>query len=142
MSCGNKIKHTCAEKNYATCIYYEKEVPDFSSLTEADCITLEETTEDIYEILTEVKGEIDLSGLGEDCLVYVQEEGKNIVKNVLLKYEEEICTLKTKVEALENANVCEMDITNCGLDLTGLTTPCDEPITTLGDLLSYVLTQI
>ena len=53
-NCGNKIKHTCAEKNYATCVYYELEVPDFSSLVGEDCITLEETTEDQYNILADI----------------------------------------------------------------------------------------
>jgi hypothetical protein len=141
-NCGNKIKHTCAEKNYATCIHYEGNVPAFSglaSLVEAGgCITLEETTEDQYDILEDIKSEIDLSSLGNDCLTYVQEEGQNIVKNVLLKYEQEICDLKSKVSYLENEAICDKIITDC-VDLSGIVDACEQPINTLGELLQYLL---
>jgi hypothetical protein len=137
-NCGNKIKHTCSEKNYATCIYYELEVPTFSSLVDEDCITLEETTEDQYNILTGIKSEIDLSALGQDCITY----GINpkTVKSVLLKYEQEICTLKDKVNTLETTAICDMDITNCGLTLPD--NPCGGTFSTLGELLGYLLDNI
>lgn len=139
-NCGSKIKHTCAEKNYATCIYYELEVPDFSSLVDQDCITLEETTEDQYEILGDIKSEIDLSALGQDCINY----GVNpkTVKSVLLQYEQEICDLKDRVNTLETTAICDMDITNCGLDLSGINNNCSSPVTTLADLLGYLLDNI
>jgi hypothetical protein len=137
-NCGNKIKHTCSEKNYATCIYYELEVPTFSSLVDEDCITLEETTEDQYSILTGIKSEIDLSALGQDCITY----GINpkTVKSVLLKYEQEICTLKDKVNTLETTAICDLDITNCGLTLPD--NPCGGNFSTLGELLEYLLDNI
>lgn len=134
-NCGNKIKHTCAEKNYATCVYYELEVPSFSSLIDEDCITLEETTEDQYNILTSIKSEIDLSALGQACINY----GVNpkTVKSVLLKYEQEICNLKAKVQTLETTAICDMNITNCGLTLPD--NPCGGTFSTLGELLEYLL---
>lgn len=134
-NCGNKIKHTCAEKNYATCVYYELEVPSISSLVNQDCVTLEETTEDQYNILEGIKSEIDLSALGQDCINY----GVNpkTVKNVLLKYEQEICDLKQKVQILETTAICDINITDCGLTLPG--DSCNNPITTLGQLLGYLL---
>lgn len=139
-NCGNKIKHTCAEKNYATCVYYELEVPTFSSLVGLDCITVEETTEDLYEIVGKVKSEIDLSSLGDGCLTYVQEEGKTVVKNVLLKYEEEICLLKERVAILEQEAICNKVVTEC-LDLSGLVDQCNSPINTLGELLQFLVNQ-
>lgn len=134
-NCGNKIKHTCSEKNYATCVYYELEVPTFSSLVNEDCITLEETTEDQYDILTSIKSEIDLSALGQDCINY----GINpkTVKSVLLKHEQEICDLKEKVQTLETTAICDMNITNCGLTLPD--NPCGGTFSTLGELLGYLL---
>lgn len=134
-NCGNKVKHTCSEKNYATCVYYELEVPDFSSLVNQDCITLEETTEDQYNILDGIKSEIDLSALGQDCINY----GVNpkTVKNVLLKYEQEICDLKQKVQVLETTAICDMNITDCGLTLPD--NPCGGTFSTLGELLGYLL---
>jgi hypothetical protein len=134
-NCGNKIKHTCAEKNYATCVYYELEVPDFSSLVGEDCITLEETTEDQYNILEGIKSEIDLSALGQDCINY----GINpkTVKSVLLKYEQEICDLKDRINTLETTAICDMDVTDCGLTLPD--NPCGGTFSTLGELLGYLL---
>jgi hypothetical protein len=134
-NCGNKIKHTCAEKNYATCIYYELEVPDFSSLVGEDCITLEETTEDQYNLIGGIKSEIDLSALGQDCINY----GINpkTVKSVLLKHEQEICDLKARVETLETTAICDINITECGLNLPD--NPCGGTFSTLGELLGYLL---
>ena len=140
-NCGNKIKHTCAEKNYATCIYYEGNVPAFSglaSLVEAGgCITLEETTEDQYDILEDIKSEIDLSALGQDCITYGITP--KTVKNVLLRYEQEICDLKDRVETLETTAICDINITNCGIDLSGINNNCSSPVTTLGELLAYLV---
>jgi hypothetical protein len=134
-NCGNKIKHTCSEKNYATCVYYELEVPSFSSLVNEECITLEETTEDQYNLIGGIKSEIDLSALGQDCINY----GINpkTVKSVLLKYEQEICDLKTKVQTLETTAICDVNITNCGLTLPD--NPCGGTFSTLGELLGYLL---
>lgn len=134
-NCGSKIKHTCAEKNYATCIYYELEVPAFSSLVEQDCTTIEETTEDQYEILGGIKSEIDLSALGQDCITYGVTP--KTVKSVLLQYEQEICDLKDRVNTLETTAICDMDITNCGLTLPD--NPCGGTFSTLGELLGYLL---
>ena len=142
-NCGNKIKNMCGEKTYATCTYYELEVPTFSALLNQDCITIEETTSDLYEAVGGVKSEIDLSSLGSLCLDYVQEGGKTIVKNALLKYEEEICNLKDRVNYLENEAICDKIITGC-VDLTGIVDACNTQISTLGELLQYLLnnTQI
>lgn len=136
-NCGNKIKNTCAEKNYATCIYYEQEVPNFSGLVEESCITLEDTTKDIYTVLTGIKSELDLSALGDDCEFAEQPSTYN-VKNVLKSYENEICTLKQRVLELENEALCNKLVTGC-VDLTGLVDQCNSPISTLGELLQYLV---
>lgn len=138
-NCGNKVKHTCSEKNYATCIHYEGNVPVFSGLNSlvksGGCITIEETTEDQYNILEGIKAELDLSALGQDCINY----GINpkTVKSVLLKYEQEICDLKQKVQVLETTAICDMNITDCGLTLPD--NPCGGTFSTLGELLGYLL---
>ncbi len=138
-NCGNKTKHMCGEKTYATCTYYELDVPTFSSLVDQDCITIEETTEDIYDLIGGIKSEIDLVALGQDCINY----GVNpkTIKSVLLKYEEEICDLKSKVEVLETTAICDKIITEC-VDLTGILDQCNSPVNTLGELLQYLLDNI
>lgn len=118
----NKIKQTCGATNYATCIEFEGTTNTQSELSEDCSLSLEETTQDIYNQLEA----IDLSELGEKCLEYVKTtEGKIIVKNVLLKFEEEICDLKEQVEILQNTAICETSITGCDFDFNGLVDDCN-----------------
>lgn len=130
----NKIKHTCGSKNYSTCIDYEGTVNVDSELDENSCLTIEETTQDIYNQLEN----LDLSALGELCLSYVQENNKNIVKNVLLKFEEKICNLKEELETVKNRPLCEMPLGDC-VDTKCLVDSCENPITTWGQLVQILI---
>ena len=138
MNCHNRLKHTCGSTNYATCIQYESSVNTDSQYDENDCLSIEETTQDIYNQLEN----LDLSALGELCLTYVQENNKNIVKNVLLKFEEEICNLKEELELVKNRQICDIPITECLPNLDCLTDACDNNITTLGEWMLAVQTKI
>lgn len=138
----NKTKHTCGDPNYATCITYEKELPDFTKI-EDDCYTIDETTEDQYLILGDIKNEIYLSDLGKKCLSYVLDENdKIIVKNVLLKYEEEICNLKQEVSTLKTTSICNTSIESCNLDFGDLVDGCGEKPKTLKETLQLILNTI
>jgi hypothetical protein len=141
-NCNNRVKQTCGSINYATCISYETELPTFSEL--GGCVSIEETTEELYNLVGEIKEEIDLSELGEKCLEYITDENnKVVVKNVLLKFEEKICELEEKVTELETTDICNKSITSCNLDLSCLDSlPCDTPINTLGDLLQAMINKI
>ena len=138
MNCHNRLKHTCGSTNYATCIQYESSVNTDSQYDENDCLSIEETTQDIYNQL----GNLDLSALGELCLTYVQENNKNIVKNVLLKFEEKICELENRVEELETVDICNQSITSCNLDFGLLTNQCDTQPTTLAETLQLILDNL
>jgi hypothetical protein len=138
-NCNQKIKATCGVTNFATCIYYENTINTDSELDDNTCLTIEETTQDIYNQLEN----LDLSALGDLCLSYTTVGGKNIVKNVLLKFEEKICELSEKVNLLETTDICNKSITSCNLDLSCLDLlPCDTPINTLGDLLQAMINKI
>ena len=134
MNCHNKIKHTCSSVNYSTCIHYESSVNADSELVNETCLDLEQTTQDIYNQLEN----LDLSALGELCLSYVQENNKNIVKNVLLKFEEEICNLKEELETVKNRPLCEMPLGDC-VDTKCLVDACSENISTVGQLLQALV---
>ena len=134
MNCHNKIKHTCSTTNYSTCVHYEGSVNTDSQYDENDCLSIEETTQDIYNQLEN----LDLSALGELCLSYVQEDNKNIVKNVLLKFEEEICNLKEELETVKNRPLCEMPLGDC-VDTKCLVDACSENISTVGQLLQALV---
>ena len=141
MTCFKKTKYTCGDTTYATCVKYEKTLPEFTKITD-ECYTIEETTEDLYEIVGEVISEIDLSALGQCAEIdYLDENTKIIVKNVLLKYEEEICTLKTKVAELESTAICDLPIAGCNFSLGTLADACDNPPQTFGELLQVLINQ-
>ena len=138
MNCHNKTKHTCSSVNYSTCIQYESSVNTDSQYDENDCLSIEETTLDIYNQLEN----LDLSALGELCLEYTQASGKNIVKNVLLKFEEKICELENRVEELETVDICNQSITSCNLDFGDLVDACGNKPTTLAETLQLILDNL
>ena len=135
MNCHNKIKHTCSSTNYATCIQTEGEVNTDSELFEVECMNLQENLDDIYNQLEN----LDLSALGDLCLSYTTVGGKNIVKNVLLKFEEKICELEEKITELETVNICNQNIVPCNLDFGTLTTECGDQPTTLAEAIQLIL---
>lgn len=139
MACNNKVSQKCGSTVYAPCVKYELEVPEISSLFEEGCLSVEDTIDDIYNLVDDVYEGINLSGLGTKCLTYIPAAK---VKDILIKYEDEICTLKTKVQTLETTAICDTLITSCDLDLTGIVDQCENPVTTVGQLFNYILTQI
>ena len=138
--CNQKIKHTCGSIVFADCTSYETDLPEFSEL---ECPSIEETTEELYNLVGEIKEQTDLSELGEKCLEYLLDENdKIVVKNVLLKFEEEICNLKEELETVKNRQICSISITECLPDLGCLALPCDTSIVTLGDWMLAVQTKL
>ena len=133
-NCNQKIKHTCGSIVFADCTSYEGTVNADSEFNENNCLSIEQTTQDIYNQLDN----LDLSALGELCLEYVQVSGKNIVKNVLLKFEEKICEYEERITELENRPLCEMPLGDC-VDTKCLVDACSENISTVGQLLQALV---
>lgn len=135
----NKVESTCTTKNYATYIIYESEVNEVSELNDHCALSIEETTQDIYNQLEE----INLSELGETCLEYILDPNDKItVKNVLLKFQEEICSLREKIEILESTAICDTNITACDLNFGDLTNVCNTQPSTMKDVLQLILDNI
>lgn len=130
----NKLKYNCGTKHNARCVFYDGNIPAFSDLK--DCITLEETTEEIYEHVQEIEDSIDLSELGKKCIDYseFQKEKDLKVKEAFLAIESEICLLK------EQDDDCCIDIEK--LDLKCLVDPCDNPINNQTQLMQIIIDQI
>ncbi len=138
-NCNQKIKHTCGSgRNFAVCTETEGEVNADSTLVGETCTNLQENLDDIYNQLDN----LDLSALGELCLNYVQENNKNIVKNVLLKHEEKICELQERVLELETTDICNKLITACDLDFGDLVTACGNQPQTLAETLQLILDNL
>lgn len=136
-----KIKYTCGIPTQATCVTTEVTPNEQSSLTEETCLDQEQVNEDVYEQLGDIWSEVDLTALGELCLDYTLESGKIIVKNVLLKYEEKICELQSRIVELEERELCSFPISGCEFELGELVDECGEQPQTLKDLLQILINQ-
>lgn len=99
MGCYDKKKLTCGTKQFAPCVYYENpDIPEWSDLAGENCVTLDDTTTDIYHHLDEIYDNIDLTELGNDCIDYNEEEPGNIkVKEALKKFEELLCVIQEQL---------------------------------------------
>lgn len=114
MKCNkNKTKHNCGSIVYASCVRYEGEVSDNSELT-AGCLSVEETTQDIYNQLDEIAEQLDMSSLDNDCIIFT--EPKTPISIITQLYQklcaledivntqaEQIVTLQGQVDELQQS---------------------------------------
>lgn len=110
MGCNkNKIGNSCLEKQHAICVKYETDLPEWSEID--DCyVSLEHTTEELYEEVTKIKDEIDNTKLKSDCLE-VEGKKQNEINQIIL---DSICDIQ---ESLEHSS---SDLSLCNLDYDGL----------------------
>lgn len=111
--------NTCGQPTFSPCVRYELELPDISKI-EKSCVTIEDTTKDLYEIAQEQKQEL------EDKVEELQTE---------------INTLKEQLENLQEENICLKDITEC-VNLQSIQDPCGTPITNLAQVLNYLIDRV
>lgn len=101
MNCceGSKPKYNCGQRVAATCVKYEGYLPEYSGLKDSDCVTIEETTEELYKNQEQILKHFDYKSLGKKCLEYpVTEYNKKdifLTKDILKVFEDEICRLKS-----------------------------------------------
>lgn len=134
-----KTKYGC-NLVQATCVEYQTELPTFSEIGE--CPSLDDTTKELYDLIGEIKTENDLSALGNLCLEYTTIGGKNIVKNVLLKFEQKICELEDEIDTLKTTATLDKSLVGSGLDFKCLTTECSDEISTYKELFQSMITKI
>jgi hypothetical protein len=134
----NKIKNTCPDSIMAPCVDYQGALGKNTKIT-SDCVTIADTTEDLYEITDEIIEDISVDELGNECIVYPSD--LNTAK-ALKTHEEEICELKAQIEILQSTALCSLPIDGCGLQLGNLTNNCDTPIVTFSDLLQLMLDNL
>ena len=131
--CSKKEKLTCDGSIYDECVLYQGTVNTQSELQEEDCLTIGETTQDIYNQLEE----INVSDI-DDCLEYQDKKIKTVVK----KHGQEICDIKTQLESLKDTALCNTNIKDCGIDFKCLETTCGNEIQTLKDWIQAVTNKI
>jgi hypothetical protein len=106
-----------------------------------DCVVIEETTEDTYNLITWIKESIDLEDFDPDCLdiekkedSYNTDKTRYLVKDVLTALTERVCDLETEVD--------EANDDTLELDFKCLVAPCGEQIGSLKDLLQTLINEI
>ena len=88
-------------------IIFQIELPEWSSLSTQNCVTLEETTEELYEEITDIKDELGNSELTGGCINFLSEDPKQ--KDVNKAFQEKICEISeqlTKVSSPMNGLFC------------------------------------
>lgn len=69
-NCENKINLSCPPNSpYANCVRSEVIPPEFSNLT-SECNSVDEHIEEFYTLIGDIKEEIDLSSLENDCITF------------------------------------------------------------------------
>lgn len=94
MGC-DKINHRCGKKQYAVCVAYESAIPEYSELSEQECVSVEETTLDLYSLITGIKNDIDVSALDLECLTLLNPTIKTLMQLLITN----VCALQTTVGA-------------------------------------------
>lgn len=136
----NKVINTCGELTFAGCAIFEGTTNNASKVKENCKKSVENTTQDIYNQLEELT---NLAQLGQSCLTYDKTvDNRTIVANVLLKIEQEVCTLKDKVEGLETVDLCDKSIVACDFDFGVLTNQCETEPQTLKEVLQLILDNL
>ena len=142
MGCGNKPKHTCGDRrSNARCVFYDIPVPTYSRLKEEDCITVEETTDDLYNLISWLKESVDISEVSiKDLDVesvpdsYVKGNHRVLLKEVITKLISELNNLKNRVD--------EKDPEKMDLDYKCLVSPCGNQISTTEELLQVLIDEV
>ena len=144
MNCDRvKLKNRCGLKTSARCVFYDLSLPEHSKLKILnECITIEETTDDLYALTKHILDHLDTSELGKGCLSYQEskssykDEKVTLIKDILKKLEDEVCALKNVGNSGSEGN-------NFGkLDLKCLVTdPCDTALSDT-DVIQLIINKL
>jgi len=134
MSC-NKRRDTCGGKVNSICVDYNGNIPDITKLDNKDCNTVEDTMQDLYEIVSDIHKQTNIDELSNTCT----NVGSGKIKDIVKKHDEILCDLLETVETNNNAN---LDISNLGLDKKCLADDCATGLNTLKDLLQAIIDKL
>ena len=133
-TCNNR-KYSCGEKISSICTIYDGELPVWSELNNELCATIEETTEEIYNQVSNIKENLDTNNLGGACLQYPNNE--NIKqKDANLVFEKNICDLLEIVK--DNTN----SVLACELNYEGLVEECDDIPKNFCEFYQFILDEL
>ena len=138
-----KPKHTCGDRSSnARCVFYDLNTPSFSKISENDCTTIEETTSDLYKLVSWLRESVNIEGLDiKDLEIqsvldsYDNSKQRFLVKDIL----SEIISQVDDIKKLTDLNDTDSGLV---LDLKCLVNSCGPPITSLKDLLQTLIDEV
>jgi len=142
MACNDDISNICIEPILSTCVDYQGDLGENTTIKDKGCVNQHEVNEDLYLITDNIIEDSSTSELGDLCLTYPVTDGKITPKSVFEIHEQEICDLKDRVQTLEEQTLANIDISTLGLDFDCLVDSCGDPITNLQQLLQIMITKI
>lgn len=126
MGCENAPKYTCGDrKSNARCVFYDLPVPEYSKLDEEDCVTIEETTEDIYKLVSWLKESIDTEDFEIECLevdkvkdTYRKDNNRYLLVDIVKELVKKSCSNNDKSDQSINNILSNLDykclVDDCG----------------------------
>ena len=138
MSCIKRAKLRCENgRQFAVCIKYEGEIPDWSELVNEGCVVVEEAVEELYTQVTTNSEALDVSGVSS-CLDIGYGNPKTLT-NILQTHATFMCEI---AQTFSDAN---FDITSLNLDTDCLVDRCGGTVSTpasLPQLLQILIDQV
>ena len=138
-----KPKHTCGDRSSnARCVFYDLDIPSFSKLSNNDCVTVEETTTDLYNLVSWLRESVNIENLDIRDLdlqsvldSYEPTKQRYLVKDVLEGIISQVDDIK---------KLAESNDTNSGLELDFkcLVSSCGAPISSLKGLLQALIDEV
>jgi len=115
MACGDKRKNTCGRKHNSLCVQYDGYISEHSELNDESCISIEETTEDLYHITDNIYSDIYLGNLSNSCINYDEDEYRNVkVNEAIVKHRDILCELLEKDKEVNEINISDWNLnTDC-----------------------------
>lgn len=133
-ACNNR-KYSCGEKISSICTIYDGELPEWSELNDELCVTIEETTEELYNQVADIKESLDTSNLGDSCLQYPNNEDIK-QKDANLVFEKTLCDLLEIVK--DNTN----SVLACDLNYEGLVEECEDVPKNFCQFAQFILDEL
>ena len=138
-----KPKHTCGDRSSnARCVFYDLNTPSFSKLSGSECTTIEETTSDLYNLVSWLRESVNVEGLDiKDLEIQsVQDSYDNSKQRLLVKdILSEIISQVDDIKKLTDLNDTDSGLV---LDLKCLGNSCGPPITSLKYLLQTLIDEV
>ena len=78
---------------FATNVLYQTELPNWSILLDKKCVTIEDTTKELYDEVDKLSIPLDINNICDNVKYSVDLQGKVSIRNAVVKHSEAICEL-------------------------------------------------